>query len=52
MREEIRLKVYQEFRKIGFSYVALDLLGYRTGSMNETLSETELAQGTISTQKK
>ena len=52
MREEIRLKVYQEFRKIGFSYVALDLLGYRTGSMNETLSETELAQGTISTLKK
>lgn len=29
--------VYQAFKKIGFNYVALDLQGYRTGSMNETL---------------
>ena len=27
----------EEFRKIGFSYTALDILGYRTGSMNETI---------------
>ena len=27
------------FKELGFSYVALDLLGYRTGSMNETLKE-------------
>lgn len=27
-----------ELKKIGFTYVTLDLLGYRTGSMNETLS--------------
>ena len=26
-----------EFKKMGFDYVALDLLGYRTGSMNETI---------------
>jgi uncharacterized protein len=26
-----------EFKKIGFNYVTLDLLGYRTGSMNEVL---------------
>lgn len=45
LRDDIRLKVYQEFRKIGFSYVALDILGYRMGSMNETLSENELKQG-------
>ena len=37
MREEIRLRVNVEFRKIGFSYCALDLQGYRTGSMNEVL---------------
>lgn len=37
MQEEIRLKVNEEFRKIGFSYTALDILGYRTGSMNETI---------------
>ncbi len=29
-------KVYQNFKKIGFVYTALDLKGYRTGSMNET----------------
>lgn len=28
-----------EFKKIGFNYVTLDLLGYRTGSMNEVLSK-------------
>lgn len=34
---EIRKEVYLRFREFGFSYVTLDLLGYRTGSMNETL---------------
>ncbi|MFT8318608.1 MAG: ATP-dependent sacrificial sulfur transferase LarE [Sporolactobacillus sp.] len=29
--------VAAEFRKIGFSYTALDLQGYRRGSLNETL---------------
>jgi uncharacterized protein len=29
--------IYQQFSKIGFSYTALDLKGYRTGSMNETI---------------
>lgn len=37
MKEEVRTKVYAKFKEIGFDYVALDLLGYRTGSMNETL---------------
>ena len=41
MEEDIRLKVYQKFKEIGFIYVTLDVLGYRTGSMNETLSEEE-----------
>lgn len=39
--EEIRTKVYTELKKYGFAYVSLDLLGYRTGSMNETLSKEE-----------
>ena len=26
------------FKAIGFAYVTLDILGYRTGSMNETLN--------------
>ena len=29
--------VYKQFREIGFAYTALDLKGYRTGSMNEVL---------------
>jgi len=30
-------KVHAKFTEIGFRYVALDLKGYRTGSMNETI---------------
>ena len=30
-------KIHDRLKEIGFKYVALDLLGYRTGSMNETL---------------
>lgn len=33
-----RERLAAEFKKIGFSYAALDLQGYRTGSMNETLA--------------
>ena len=38
LKPEIRDKIYTEYKKLGFTYVALDLKGYRTGSMNETLS--------------
>lgn len=38
----VREKLYAKFKKIGFTYVTLDLEGYRSGSMNEILSETEL----------
>ena len=41
MEEKTRIYVHEELRKIGFDYVALDILGYRTGSMNETLSDEE-----------
>lgn len=41
MKEENRFKIVQEFKKYGFTYVALDLLGYRCGSMNETLKDEE-----------
>lgn len=39
--EEIRGKVYSELKDLGFDYVTMDLAGYRTGSMNETLSGDE-----------
>lgn len=34
---ETRLKVVSRLKEYGFTYVTLDLMGYRTGSMNETL---------------
>lgn len=37
MEEKTRISVYKKFKEYGFSYVTLDVLGYRMGSMNETL---------------
>ncbi len=37
MEERIRVRVAQRFRELGFTYISLDLEGYRTGSMNEIL---------------
>lgn len=37
MKDEVRAEVYNRFKEYGFSYVALDIKGYRTGSMNETI---------------
>jgi uncharacterized protein len=36
--ETTRQAVVKKFKEIGFNYVSLDLQGYRTGSMNETLA--------------
>ena len=33
--------INESFKKIGFTFVTLDLSGYRTGSMNETLGEEQ-----------
>ncbi len=38
---ELRSKLVSSFKAAGFTYVSLDLQGYRTGSMNETLLEHE-----------
>lgn len=37
LAQDVRENVYARFKSFGFTYVTLDLLGYRTGSMNETL---------------
>ena len=37
--------IVSRFKEIGFSYVTLDLEGYRSGSLNEVLSEQELKEG-------
>lgn len=36
---EVCDNVYDYLKKLGFTYVSLDLKGYRTGSMNETLEK-------------
>jgi len=38
-----RSKIVMEFKKIGFTYITLDLAGYRSGSMNEQLREEDRA---------
>jgi uncharacterized protein len=35
--EESRRRIEERLRELGFAYTAVDLRGYRTGSMNETL---------------
>lgn len=42
IQPEIREKIYSEFKNIGFMYTALDLKGYRTGSMNEGLDTSKI----------
>ncbi len=39
--EALRTAVYDRLRALGFTYVSLDLKGYRTGSMNEVLTEKD-----------
>lgn len=36
---DIRQEIVQKFKEYGFKYVSLDLQGYRTGSMNETIDK-------------
>jgi len=36
---EVRDKALKAFKALGFVHVALDLKGYRTGSMNEALDK-------------
>lgn len=37
----LREKIVTKLKKLGFIYVALDLAGYRTGSMNEAMKERD-----------
>ena len=39
IREEIRTQITESFKSFGFTYVTMDLTGYRTGSMNEVLKK-------------
>ena len=37
--EEIRSRITSSFKEFGFTYVTMDLTGYRTGSMNEVIGK-------------
>ena len=37
LAEPVRSTLHNKLQEYGFDYVTLDLLGYRTGSMNEIL---------------
>ncbi|NOY09718.1 MAG: ATP-dependent sacrificial sulfur transferase LarE [Spirochaetes bacterium] len=37
VEDEIREKILEKFKKLGYTYITLDLGGYRMGSMNESL---------------
>lgn len=41
IREELRERIDQKFRALGFHYVTLDIRGYRSGSMNEGLEDRQ-----------
>ena len=41
VEEGNRTKIANQLKEYGFDYVTLDLLGYRTGRMNETMEEKE-----------
>ncbi len=44
--QDMRQQLVSEFKTAGFTYVTLDLQGYRTGSMNETLPEAQTVETT------
>jgi uncharacterized protein len=39
MEDDLRKKIISKLKQLGFIYITLDLQGYRTGSMNEELTE-------------
>lgn len=41
LQPQVRKEIAQRFGQIGFPYTSLDLQGYRTGSLNETLPNKE-----------
>ena len=47
MEKDIRNDVFNRFKEIGFDYVTLDLRGYRTGSLNETLAKEPAEKTTV-----
>ncbi|MCH8206556.1 MAG: hypothetical protein IH956_06080 [Chloroflexi bacterium] len=43
--DSVRKRIADYFRSIGYAYVTLDLEGFRSGSLNETLSLSRKKKG-------
>jgi len=39
IKNGLRDKIIAHLKKLGFSYITLDMQGYRTGSMNEVIKK-------------
>ena len=48
VEETNRNLITKSFKEYGFTYVTMDLTGYRTGSMNETLNSDFVPASTVS----
>ena len=42
LSQDVREKIINDFKKQGFKYIALDIEGYRSGSMNEAVDNTAI----------
>jgi uncharacterized protein len=42
VQTDVRSRITEQFKSYGFTYVTLDLTGYRMGSMNETIDKTQI----------
>lgn len=42
LKGDIRKQIIRHFKSIGYTYITVDLEGYRTGSMNEALSNEQI----------
>jgi pyridinium-3,5-biscarboxylic acid mononucleotide sulfurtransferase len=45
--DELRLKVLQKMKSLGYQYVSIDLEGYRQGSLNETFAAKKPVAGNL-----
>ncbi len=44
MQPEVRTRIHEELRRIGYTWVAMDLRGFRSGSMNEPIASSKQQQ--------
>ena len=47
MAADARKQLVAQFKALGYTYVTLDLAGFRSGSMNETLTSSRSSAGKV-----